>query len=70
MKCPSCDQQFWSGDSLESHRESFHQPTEGDIVEACFECPRCGERRMSHLEFVPPYREELECLACGQVYEP
>jgi hypothetical protein len=70
MRCPSCHQQFWTEDSLESHWESFHQPTEGDLVEECFGCPGCGERRMSQLEFVPPYMEEVECQTCGQVYEP
>jgi hypothetical protein len=43
---------------------------EDELVGECFGCPCCGERRMSQLEFVPPYREELECLTCGQVYEP
>jgi hypothetical protein len=70
MKCPSCDQQFWTEDSLESHWEFFHQSAEGDLVEECLGCPCCGERRMDHLEFVPPYMEEVECRTCGRVYEP
>jgi hypothetical protein len=70
MKCPSCDQQFWTGDSLEGHWESCHQPTEGDLVEECFGCPGCGERRMSQLEFVPPYCDEVECRTCGRDYQP
>jgi hypothetical protein len=69
MKCPSCDQQFWTEDSLESHWQEYH-PAEGDLVEECFGCPRCGERRMDYLHWVPPYMEEVECQTCGQIYEP
>jgi len=70
MKCPSCIHQFWTEDSLEGHWENFHQATEGDLIDECFGCPDCGERRMSQLEFVPPHLEEVECQTCHRVYEP
>jgi hypothetical protein len=70
MKYPSCPQEFWTEDSLESHWQHFHQATEGDLVVECFGCPCCGERRMSQLNFVPPDLEEVECQTCGRVYEP
>jgi hypothetical protein len=70
MKCPSCIQEFWTDDSLESHWQHFHQDTQGDLVEECLGCPCCGERRMNLLEFVPPDLEEVECQTCGRVYHP
>jgi hypothetical protein len=70
MKCPSCIQELWTEDGLADHWETFHQAAEGDLVAECFGCPECGERRMSHLEFVPPYLDEVECRTCCHVYEP
>ncbi len=70
MKCPSCIRQFWTEDSMAGHWESFHQSAEGDLVEECFGCSNCGERRMSQLEFVPPHMEEVECQTCRQAYQP
>ena len=69
MKCPSCGQQFWTEDSLHWHWQEFH-PGEGDLVEECFGCPGCGERRMSRLEFVLPYMDEVQCRTCCHIYEP
>jgi hypothetical protein len=70
MKCPSCIRELWTEDALADHWETFHQASEGDLVEECFGCPECGERRVSHLEFVPPYMDEVKCQTCCYVYEP
>ena len=70
MNCPSCIQQFWTTDSLEGHWESYHQPEEGPLVAEAFGCPRCGERRMSRLEWIEPDLEEIECQTCCLVSAP
>lgn len=70
MKCPSCDQLFWTNDSFEGHWETFHQPTEGALVAEGLGCPCCGERRMNQLEWVEPDMEEIECQTCKRVSTP
>ena len=70
MKCPSCPQEFWTEDSLESHWQHFHQAAEGDLVLEMFGCPRCGERRMDRLTWLEEDSEHVECQSCSYVYEP
>ena len=71
MNCPSCGQEFWTGDALESHWEACHQPAEGDLVLEGLACPGCGERRMDRLNWLPPHFDQaVKCQRCGQVYEP
>lgn len=70
MEWPSCEQQFWTNDSFETHWENYHQPTEGALVAECFACPECGERRMNHLDWVEPYLEKIECRSCKLVSTP
>ncbi len=70
MKCPSCIQRMWTEDSLSDHWESFHQTSEGDLVEESFGCPDCGELRMSLLDLVLPHMEKVQCLTCNGTYEP
>jgi hypothetical protein len=70
MKCPSCSQELWTEDPLADHWKTFHRAAEGDLVAEYFGCPEYGKRRMSHLESVPPYMDEVECRTCCFVYEP
>ncbi len=43
-------------------------PNEDDLVDCCFGCPRCHERRVDELVWLND--EEVECQTCGKVYSP
>ncbi len=70
MDCPSCEQQFWTRDSFETHWENFHQSTEGALVAEVLGCHHCGERRMDRLDWLEPDMEEIQCQSCMAVSTP
>ena len=41
-----------------------------ELVECCFGCPRCRERRFDYLEWVGEDMEDVECQTCAKVYSP